>query len=157
MVAENIIYYAKLFSGIKERGNNQGWEDIFFDDLGMPFTDLMKTVGWEETHAWCAYFAELVWKLGYSEYDSSIIEQLDKLFSANAVQTWNNFNKSMFKCSKKPVKGSIVIWQLYKNWEKTISGHAGIVTKVIGDVIETVEGNTNKKGSRDGDQVANVH
>jgi hypothetical protein len=154
MIKELIKKYALLFEGIKERGNNQGWEDVFFPSLNMSFQELMETVGWKETHAWCAYFSELVWKLAYSEFDSTMVDKLDALFSANAVNTWKNFNQSDFACSKIPVNGSVVIWQMYKDGKDTIRGHAGIVIDVIDGVIETIEGNTNKKGSRDGDQVA---
>ena len=154
MIRDQIIFYANLFVGIKERGNNQGWEGVFFKDLNMSFEELMKTVGWQETHAWCAYFGELVWKLAYSKFDSTMVDKLDKLFSASAVNTWLNFQKSEFECSKTPSPGSIVVWQHYKDGKTTRSGHIGVVIDSSGGVINTVEGNTNAKGSREGDQVA---
>lgn len=156
MIVKHIKYYANLFNGIKEHGNNQGWQDVFFDELNMSFEDLMKTVGWETTHAWCAYFSELVWKLAYAKIDTTMVDKLDKLFSANAVQTYHNFEKSEFECSKIAVDGSVLIYQVYKNGNPTTSGHAAIVINSNdGIVIDTIEGNTNAKGSREGDQVAN--
>jgi len=154
MITDRIIYYANLFNGIRERGNNQGWEDVFFPELNMSFEELMYTVGWKETHAWCAYFSELVWKLAYREFDSTMVDVLDKLFSANAVATWMNFQKSDFKCVKYPTPGSILIYQKYKDKIETMSGHAAIVISGDETLVNTIEGNTNKKGAREGDQVA---
>jgi len=151
---ETIKKYALLFDGVKEIGNNQGWEHVYFKELGMSFQELMETVGWKESHAWCAYFAELVWKLGYAEKDSTILPLLNNLFSASAVQTWRNFKRSDFHCSQYPSVGAVAIWRMYNQGNPTRAGHAGIVTFVQGKVFQTVEGNTNAKGSREGDQVA---
>lgn len=159
-VVNNIVKYAKLFEGIKERGNNQGWEGVFFHELNMSFQELMETVGWKEYHAWCAYFAELVWKLGYSKIDSTYIDKLDKLFSANAVRTFQNFrDRSDFNTSKKPSTGSVAIWQYYKDGKLNksdiwIRGHAAIVTDCTDDVFSTIEGNISAENSRDGQEVA---
>ncbi len=154
MIVSKIKYYAELFNGIKEVGNNQGFEHVFFKDLNMTFKELMWTVGCRYGHAWCAYFGELVWKLAYSNIDTTMVERLDKLFSANAVQTWKNFQNTEFRCSRTPSEGSIVIWQMYEDWVGTSRGHEGIVMTGNDTMINTIEGNTNKKGSRDGDQVA---
>lgn len=144
MIKEKIKYYAELFLGIKEVGNNNGWQDVYFDDLNMSFTDLMKTVGWQDTHAWCAYFAELVWKLAYANVDTLMVNKLDKLFSANSVNTFMNFKDQQ---SKTPVIGSLVIWNYYKDGKATTRGHTGIVVDVQGSVIKTVEGNMGDKVS----------
>jgi len=154
MISDQIIHYANLFNGIKERGNNQGWEDVFFPELNMSFEELMYTVGWKETHAWCAYFSELVWKLAYREFDSTMVDVLDKLFSANAVNTYLNFKNSDFKCSQIPSDGSVLIFQLYKNNKPTTSGHAAIIMDGSEGIVNTIEGNTGSKGTREGDQVA---
>lgn len=145
MIGEKIKYYANLFLGIKEKGNNNGWQDVYFDDLNMSFTELMKTVGWENTHAWCAYFAELVWKLAYAKTDSTMVNRLDKLFSSNSVNTWMNFKDQQYKT---PVVGSLVIWNLYKDGKATNKGHTGIVIDVQSSVIETIEGNQGDKVSK---------
>lgn len=154
MIVQQIIRIAKSFDGIKEVGNNEGWEDRFYKEFNRSFLELMKTVGWKETHAWCAYFAELVWKLGYAQLDSRMVLKLDKLFSASAVMTWNNFKKSDFECSHIPKPGAIVIWQSYKAGKQTSSGHAGVVIEVDGNAFISMEGNTNAAGSREGNQVA---
>ena len=155
MIVKEILECALLFDGIKEVGNNEGFEKRFFKKYNMTFQELMVTVGWKRGQAWCAYLSELIWKLAYLQFDVSIVYQLEKLFSGSAVQTYMNFKDSKdFVCSNVPVKGAVVIWVLYKNGKVTNSGHAGIVISVTDTVIETIEGNTNKSGSREGDQVA---
>ena len=154
MIVEQIKYYANLFEGIKERKGNMGWQDVFFPDLNMSFQELMHTVGWRETHAWCAYFAELVWKLAYTKFDSTMVPKLDKLFSASAVNTWANFKGTDFKRSQIPAPGSLLIFQLYENNKPTAKGHAAIVMDGSEGIVNTIEGNTNAKGTREGDQVA---
>jgi hypothetical protein len=141
-INEEIRKYALLFDGIKELGNNESWEKVYFRELGMTFTELMQTVGWQNNQAWCAYFAELVWKLGYSQYDSSKIGLLDSLFSASSVQTWLNFGESDFECSQSPVVGSLVIWRTFKDGKPLMSGHTGIVISHTQTVFKTIEGNS---------------
>jgi hypothetical protein len=47
-----------------------------------------------------------------------------------------------------------VIWQRYENGVKTWKGHAGLVINVLANgSFETIEGNTNSAGSREGDSV----
>ena len=156
-VVDNIIYYDNLFNGIKEIGNNEGWEEKFFPDLGMTFQEAMKTIaGWQMHHAWCVYLSKLIWKLAYDKTgDSTMLKTLDTLFSPNAVQTWKNFQKSDFRCDNILSPGSILIWQLYKNGKPTTSGHASNVISGSEIVVETIDGNTSSKNHRDGDQIAN--
>ena len=157
MIQEKIITIANLFKGIKEVGNNEGWEDIFFPEFKMTFLELMQLTGWKKGEAWCVYAAELIWKLAYTSYDSNMVNVLDKLFSANAVQTFYNFvGSNDFIVSRYPSKGSIIIFQKYKNGVETIYGHAGIVKAYEGDVITSIDGNTNAKGYRNGDTVREV-
>ncbi len=153
-VADKIVYYAKLFEGIKEKGNNQGWKDVFFPTLGKTFEELMVEVGWESSHAWCAYFTELVWKLAYKHYDHPLYYKLENLFSASVMNTYYNFKRSDFVCSNTPQVGSLVIWNLYKNGKSTTRGHTGIVISVKGARIKSIEGNTGGVDRRNGDQVA---
>jgi len=153
-IADQIIHYALLFEGVKEKGNNQGWEDVYFEELDKTFQELMEEVGWQRSHAWCAYFAELIWKLSYKHYDHPLFFKLDNLFSASVMNTWYNFKRSNFVCSNEPKEGSVVIWNLYSKGKSTTKGHAGIVVSVEGNVVHTVEGNTSGTNRRDGDQVA---
>ena len=161
MKLTNIIQtVANKYIGEKEIKGNQGFKNPEFERK-------MKAVGFQEGHAWCAYFAELVWKEAYQQYDSTFIPILDKLFSASAVQTFRNFeNFDGFETDREcPEVGDVVIWQNYKNGKPHWTGHAGIVvsTESIDDPncyyrihydFESVEGNTNSQGGREGIEVA---
>jgi len=119
----------------------------------MTFVQLLKTVGWKMFDAWCVYFAEAVWKLGYSDFDSTMIKVLDVLFSANAVHTWKNFSQSDFVCDDIPEVGAIIIYQLWKDGKPTTSGHACICIEVNSKHYTTMDGNTGSN-VREGDTVA---
>jgi len=154
MISEKIVKWAMLFDGIKEKGNNEGWEDVYFEEIDSTFQSLMESVGWRYTEPWCAYFAELIWKLAYLDHPLSI--DINKLFSGSAVQTWKNFKESGFICSAVPVVGAVVIWRNYKKGVALQSGHAAIVVKVEENLltIKTVEGNVSATSEREGDEVA---
>jgi len=151
MIQNTIVKYAELFNGLKETGENEGWEDIYFEEIDSTFQDLMVAVGWKSGHAWCAYFAELVWKLAYQ--DHPLVIELNNLFSASAVQTWKNFSKSDFRTSSVPFVGDVIAWRNYKRGKAQWTGHLGIVTQVDGRVITTIEGNIGSHSDREGDQV----
>ena len=148
-IQEIIIETAIKYVGQREKPPNVGFIDSKFQEL-------MEIVGWNPSYAWCALFAELVWKESYSKYDSTIINELDELFSAGSVQTFLNFshNKS-WEINNKPIPGSLVTWQNYKNNKPLWTGHTGIVIQVDeqNGIMETVEGNTNDSGSREGEGV----
>lgn len=148
-INKEIVDTAYSFLGQEEIRGNLGFKDEQFEEL-------MKAVGWQKSQAWCAYFAELVWRKAYANQNSLIEEKLRKLFSAGAVATFNAFDKSPdFETTKEPVIGSVVIWQNHKNGVAKWSGHAGIVVKVRSNgIFESIEGNTNDDGSREGYEVA---
>ena len=121
---------------------HSGWEKVYFPTIGMSFTQLLKTVGWHKYDAWCALAGEAIWKLGYSQYDSTMIKTLDNLFSASAVQTWRNFLASDFVCSQTPEVGALIIWQNYANGIAKRDGHLGIVLDFSETLVKTEEGNS---------------
>jgi hypothetical protein len=135
---------ALKYVGQQEKINNSGFKDENFEAR-------MDKVGWQFGQAWCAFFAELVWKEAFPEK----FKELDHLFNGGAVATWNNFSKnSDFVCDKVPEPGALVIWQNYKNGMPHWTGHVGIVVSVSETSIISVEGNTNSKGGREGVEVA---
>ena len=147
-VGDKIVEVANGYLGQKEVSGNMGFEDQVFGER-------MKAVGWEKTQAWCAYFAELVWKDAYREFKPELLKDLDKLFSATAVGCWANFNKDKrFKCDRIPQPGDVVIWQSYDNGKPDWRGHAGIVTVSYSDWFVSIEGNTNSTMEREGIEVA---
>lgn len=143
---ELIVEKARQYIGQKEIKGNAGWIDKFFQEK-------MTAVGWEKGQAWCAYFAELVWREVYGGLNSIIETDLRTLFSAGATKTFNNFeNSSKYKkyVSRKPSIGALAIFCYGTGWQ----GHVGIVTAIRGNQIKLIEGNTNAVGGREGEEVA---
>lgn len=133
------------YIGQTEKPGNMGFNDEEFEAK-------MKAVGFKRSHAWCAYFAELVFKEAYPEK----FKELDKLFSASAVKTYKNFRDAGYPMHNTPEKDCLVIWQMHKNGKPQWQGHAGIVVRVEPNnwIFESVEGNTNDGGGREGYIVA---
>lgn len=71
---------ARQYLGKTEKPSNKGFNDLVFENK-------MISVGFQSGQAWCAYFAELVAK----EALPLKAAQLNKHFSASAVQTFKNF------------------------------------------------------------------
>jgi len=131
---------AAQYIGQTEIKGNMGFKDPCFEEK-------MRAVGFQDSHPWCAYFAEVVFKEAYPEK----FAELDKLFSASAVQTYKNFVDAKYQIEQTPQKDSLVIWQTMKDGKYHWTGHAAIVSKVIDDeTFEAIEGNTNMAGSREG-------
>ena len=64
------------------------------------------------------------------------------------MTVWNN---TIPECRCSAIPGSIIIW----NYDGTDNGHVGIVVKVSGRIVETIEGNTGdqRRIIREGDGV----
>lgn len=145
MIKERIINAATAYLGFTEKSGNSGFVDAEFEAR-------MKQVGWQKSQAWCAYFAELVWKEAYQDHPE-IVAKLDELFSGSATATYRNFDVDQtFKTSQVPAEGSIAIYRFGVGWQ----GHAGIVIAVdpLDKQVINVEGNTNAAGGREGIEVA---
>ena len=141
-----VIYYAKKFIGYTEISGNLGFNNPEFQQK-------MIDAGWKKGEPWCMYFAKVIWMDKYKKYS----ETLGKLLTGGTQLTYSNFinyKGSEFKVNKSPSVGDIAIWQTYVGGVPQNRGHAGIVTKVLGDEFKTIEGNTNEGGSREGYVVA---
>jgi hypothetical protein len=142
------VEVAMKYVGQKELPNN-----VF--DPETDFGKKMKAVGHQDGNAWCALFCELVFKEAYPEK----FKDLDRLFSASAVQTFTNFTHKEkgagFMQNGLPKEGNLVIWQTQKDGKPQWTGHAGIVKEVKSDwEFTSIEGNTNDLGGREGVTVA---
>lgn len=142
----SIVSYAYEYIGQEEVKGNMGFKDPLFDAK-------MDSVGMVDGYAWCCLFTELCWVEAYREFDPETLPLLKEEFTAGTVRTFRHF-KSLGWTRKEAEAGDIVIWQSYKNGKAKTSGHAAIVTKVVGDTIHTIEGNTNDNGGREGYIVA---
>lgn len=145
-IGQMIIDHANQYLGIEEKPGNSGFQNELFEKR------MRNIAGWQKGQAWCVYSVELNWREVYRKIDMGIDEELDKLFSASAVQTWENFSNSpRWITNQIPFKGAIIIWQKYHHGEPHWSGHAGIFNERASDYfIRTIEGNTNETGKREG-------
>jgi len=140
---QRIVSIAQAFVNQTELPGNSGFTDKEFERR-------MVDVGWVRGQAWCAYFAELVWKKAY-EGNDFVTKMLDKCFSGSATETYRRFDTAVgFETSQTPVPGALVVWRLGNGW----MGHAGIVEKILPSGSFTcIEGNSNNNGSREGVKV----
>lgn len=142
MTPERILEVAASYLGQEEKSGNRGWKDPEFEAK-------MKAVGWQPTHSWCCYFTELVAKEAFAD-DEVKLKAFDRLFQPSCTATFANFKgSSLFKTGTEPRKGALAVWRLGDGWK----GHIGVVDKVMGNWMMTIEGNTNVAGSREGTHV----
>lgn len=144
-----IVNTARKYIGVTEIKQNQGWVE-------KDFQRRMEQVGWYPGMAWCMLYAELVWSEAYFEAGhSDVVVRVSQGFSAGVTETWNKVRRQkLFKVGNKPVKGAIAVWQQFNNGVADWRGHSGIVLSHNDSDFQSIEGNTNTKGSRDGDTVA---
>lgn len=156
LINNKIVKLVLELEGEKELKNNSGWENKKLEDK-------MIISGWQEGQAWCAYLTETIWCDAFKEINPKLENSLRKLFSANAVMTYNNFYNSNFITSDEPVNGAVVIWKKVKNGQSCfigntqwITGHAGLVIndKEGQTTFTTLEGNSNSSGGREGIEIA---
>lgn len=139
-----ILEIARKYLGQSELPGNK------FTDL-TPLGKLVHSAGQKDGEAWCAYFVE-----GCSiEAFPEMKHQLEKLFSANCVETFHNFKKAGFKVlSIDPLPGDICVMRSYRKGVAQLTGHMCIVEAIdVGNGFQTIDGNTNIAGSREGTTV----
>jgi hypothetical protein len=143
-LADRVVRIAKSIIGQKEISGNAGFQDPDFQKR-------MVEVGFVKSHAWCTYTGELIWKEAFIE-QHPLYAEIDRCFSSMATVTWQNFKASkLFKTGQLPKRGALAIWK-YGNGP---SGHLAVVVEEMpAPKFETVEGNTNDSGGREGIEVA---
>jgi len=149
LIDDLIVEKAEEFIGQKEKPGNMGFRVKWFDKL-------MRSVGFRDTHAWCVYFAELVWVETYRENDDRKLPSFKALFTGGAVRTFRRFKKDpRYTVVDTPTKGGVLFWQTWKNGKPTSMGHAAICSRSSGThMIHSIDGNTNSAGGREGVEVA---
>lgn len=142
---------ASFYIGQKELKNNSGFQSATFESK-------LREVGWQMYQAWCSYFTELVVSECAQLNGNHIIHQLaTKLFSGSSTKTYKNFElekeqnvRLPFIVSESPIKNSVGIFRYGNTWK----GHSVIINDVNSrGIIDTIEGNTNLQGSREGTHV----
>lgn len=133
-LSEQIIQVAQSQLGVQEnpKGSNSGPEVEIY----------LKSVGLGKGFAWCMSF--VYWVVQEACKKASHPNLLTK--TGGVLVQWNNCQKLHVS---NPQAGDIFILDFGKG-----IGHTGIVTKVLPNgTIETIEGNSNSDGSREGYEV----
>jgi hypothetical protein len=136
-------------TALKYVGQTEMTGNVFSDESD--FGKKLHAAGQKDGDPWCSLFCELVFKEAYPEK----FKDLDKLFSASAVQTYKNFthkdNGLGYTENHLPEMGNLVIWQMMKDGKPQWQGHAGIVYELKSTwEFTSIEGNTSIQGSREG-------
>lgn len=143
-INQKILDVARKYIGQKELTGN-----IFKDDTELGAK--LHAAGQKDGDPWCALFCEVVFKEAFPER----FKELDVLFSSSAVKTFKNFRDAAYSIGELPSVGWLVVWRKYVKGQPEWQGHIGIVSKVNADgTFESIEGNTNTEGSREGIEVA---
>lgn len=138
-----LIDAARKDIGKKEKPNNSGFEDKQLEKD-------MRAVGWQPGWAWCASIQEKWIREAYPKR----AKELNGFFVPSAVATFRNLKNAGFSVSMVPTEGALVFWQRMKDGHALWQGHAGVVAEVINETeFISIEGNSNRAGSREGDSV----
>lgn len=110
--------------GVKElTGKNDGKEVEAY----------LKSVGLGKGYAWCQAF--LYW--GFDKASKMVGKSNPMPKTAGVLDNWNKSKEYQVKKGDRPQVGDVFSMDFGKG-----TGHAGIVTDVQGDYIQTIEGNT---------------
>lgn len=146
-----VIEIARACVGQREVGNNESFADPDFQKR-------MKRAGWYSGAPWCGYFCRMVYEEAGMEIAN--VPAGDKkatlYVTGSSVQTMRRADRAD-NWHAEPVPGAIAVWRYFKGGQPTDRGHMAIVTEVYPkgtDHFQTVEGNTNNDGSREGKVVA---
>lgn len=115
-----------------------GLEEVGGPNAGRGVERIQKTTGNKRGDAWCASF---VYSVGSQLFGKSWL--LPRTASCDALLQWARQHGAL---DMKPMPGDVFL--LLKNENDAV--HTGFVTSVSGDAFETVEGNTNPAGGREG-------
>lgn len=103
----------------------------------------LSAVGLDPGYAWCAAF--VFWCHGQAANVASITNPVPR--TAGVLDLWRRSTANRVKA---PRPGDVFVMDYGRG-----KGHTGFVERVLdGGVIETIEGNTNDEGSREGYEVA---
>jgi len=141
---DNLTGFATKWVGVDESGANTSFANKVFEDM-------LKKVGWKSGESWCMYFAKAVHWETFPKDRANIQSILNGSTQRSFTNAQNDKTGTYTVItSGQPKLGDIAVWQKVSS---PAYGHAGIVIKSSGDSFETIEGNTNKEGSREGTSV----
>lgn len=101
----------------------------------------LRSVGLTKGYSWCMAF--VYWCTQKAALQLTVSNPLKR-----TAGVLDQYNSRPFLVVFVPLPGDIFIMDLGKGL-----GHTGIIEKVVGQTIHTIEGNTNNNGSREGYKV----
>ena len=135
---------ARKYLGQQEISGNQGF-------LNKTFEKMMRAIGFYTGAPWCGFFARLVWKeagLNFLFISPSSKKQVDA--SAKGKKMEGNWHTI-------PVVGAIAVWANFKKGKRQSQGHFSVVERLYEkdgkSMFDTIDGNSNSKGGREGNEV----
>ncbi len=135
-IEDLIIAKALVFLEVREEGHNKGK----FVEMFQKAVD-----GVASGEPWCMAFVQYIAQQVCK--DLKVKSPLPKKLGEHCLSVWNQI--PIHYKSAYGGKGMIPIWQS----GKSSSGHTGFSKEYGAVYFKTIEGNTNKKGSREGDGV----
>ncbi len=105
----------------------------------------LASVGLTFAQPWC--MALVYWSHDHAAKTMGVINPMLK--TGHVMTQWNSRRAKYSKISPKP--GDVFIMNFGKG-----KGHTGIVERIQGDLIYTIEGNSNDEGSREGYEVCRL-
>lgn len=132
-LAKKVLEIAITQIGVEEipRNSNSGPEvEIYLKSVGLP-----------KGYSWCMAF--VYWCTQKAALQMDIKNPLKR-----TAGVLDQYNSRPFLVQTVPQQGDIFIMDLGKGL-----GHTGIVEKIVGNTLYTIEGNTNNIGSREGYKV----
>ena len=137
-LAERSLQVALAHEGVSEKPKNS--------NSGPEVNMYLKSVGLKPGYPWCMAF--VYWCVNTAAKEMNLQNPLIK--TGGVLRQWNETTLRKLNTRDKAVKpGDIFIMKFGHG-----TGHTGIVEKVAGQLVYTIEGNTNDDGSREGYEVA---
>lgn len=134
-----VIEYARDFIGLQEHGNNAGPGVEWFQKLGTIRAGL----------PWCAAFVNGIAEIACAVKDR--VSPLEAVPLQGYVQSYFEYGTQQGWLVDEPDLGDLfLVWHPNKNRY----AHIGFVQDTITHKIQTIEGNSNSDGSREGREVA---
>lgn len=133
-IADKAVEIARTQLGIHESPGNK--------NTGPQVDEYLKSVGLGPGYSWCMAF--VYWCYGEAAKQLGVVNPLAK--TGGVLDQWNR--RRLHFGYVQPMPGDIFIMDFGKGL-----GHTGLITKVEGLWIYTIEGNSNDEGSREGYEV----
>jgi hypothetical protein len=126
---------------IRQAGSQLGVTEATGHNDGPAVESYLRSVGLGKGYAWCMAF--VYWCAKNAAVKLNLQNPLKQ--TAGVMDEWHSGRGAHISA---PLQGCIFIMDFGGG-----IGHTGIVTGVFGDVLHTIEGNTNSNGSREGTSV----